>query len=112
MREELLALVSRRGTLLEPAAVEYLLTQEDPMVPLDRFLASCGEVPFVVTLRDVVQAAEIGRLAASHGRPVVLARREVAVSRALPTAIELRAPPPASFRREGEVAADHADPSQ
>jgi len=105
MREELLAFVSQRGTLLEPAAVEYLLSQQDPMGPLDRFLASCAEVPFVVTLQDVVKAADVGRSAALRTHLVApavqmpLARSVVAV------------PPPepsASFRRQGERAADHA----
>ncbi len=108
MREDLLALVSKRGTLLEPAAVDYLLTQEDPMGPLDRFLATCREVPFVVTLRDVVQAAEIGRVAAAHARSVAPVRMAVPAARALPAAIEFRAFPPASFRREGDAGADHA----
>ena len=105
MREELLALVSRRGTLLEPAAVEYLLSQEDPMGPLDRFLASCREVPFVVTLHDVVQAGEIGRSAAVRTRPVEALRASPPPSL---TALVSRVPPPASFRRESEAAADHA----
>ena len=68
MREQLLAFVSRRGTLLEPAAVEYLLSQQDPMGPLDRFFASCAELPLMVTLQDVVRTADLGRTAASEPR--------------------------------------------
>lgn len=108
MREELLALVSRRGTLLEPAAVDYLLTQEDPMGPLDRFLASCREVPFVITLRDVVQAAEIGRIAAGRARSIAAIPLGVPAALTVPVALVSRVPPPASFRREGTPAADHA----
>ncbi len=99
MRERLLALVSKRGTLLEPAAVDYLLTQEDPVGPLDRFLASCAEVPFVVTLQDIVRAAEIGRNAAVRTAAVPLA--VAPESRSAP-------PPTAAFRRDGDVARDHA----
>ena len=108
MREELLALVSKRGTLLEPAAVDYLLNQEDPMGPLDRFLATCREVPFVITLRDVVQAAEIGRIVAVHTRSVAPLSTAVSTARVMPPAIAFRALPPASFRREGDAGADHA----
>ncbi len=96
MREELLAFVNRRGTLLEPAAVDFLLSQTDPIGPLDRFLASCKEVPFVVTLQDVVTATEVARVAAARIRPVPAA---------MPVTV---APAPASFRRSGETAADHA----
>ena len=98
MREELLAFVSKRGTLLEPAAVEYLLSQQDPIDPLNRFLASCPEVPFVVTLQDVVKATELGRNAALRTRPTVSAIPPVTAT----VAVEVPAlPPAASFRRAG-----------
>ncbi len=107
MRERLLALVSKRGTLLEPAAVDYLLTQEDPVAPLDLFLASCRDVPFVITLQDIVHAAEIGRNAGSRmvsppasPRPVLAVPAAVVAAPSLPAA--------ASFRRQGERASDHA----
>ncbi len=104
MREELLAFVSKRGTLLEPAAVDYLLSQQDPMGPLDRFLASCREVPFVVTLQDIVTAADVGRNAAlrSHLIPSPAVAPAVPVIVAVPSR-----EPSASFRRDGESAADH-----
>ena len=104
MREELLTFVSKRGTLLEPAAVEYLLSQQDPMGPLDRFLASCGEVPFVVTLKDVVTAAEVGRSAGlrSHVVPAPVFAPPVPVLVTAPSR-----EPSASFRRQGVPAADH-----
>jgi DNA polymerase II small subunit len=105
MREELLAFVSRRGTLLEPAAIDYLLAQTDPIGPLDRFLAACGEVPFVVTLQDVMKAAEVGRTAAVRTRmPAMLARPPMPT----PVLIAPSLPVAASFRREGERAADHS----
>lgn len=105
MREELLAFVSKRGTLLEPAAVDYLLSQKDPMGPLDRFLASCPEVPFVVTLEDVVKAADVGRTAALRVQVTTAA----AVVPPVPTVVaaSLREPA-ASFRLQGELASDHA----
>ncbi len=105
MREELLAFVSKRGTLLEPAAIDYLLSQSDPIGPLDRFLTACREVPFVVTLQDVMRAAEVGRSAVVHAVPTpspVLS----APGAALMTVTTRPAAP--SFRREGESAADQA----
>ena len=96
MREDLLAFVSNRGTLLEPDAVEFLLTQDDAVKRLEAFLESCLETPFVVTLDDVMHAGEIARKAA------------VQVSIRTPTETNLAATfIPASFRRLGERADDH-----
>ena len=98
MREELLAFVSERGTLLEPDAVEFLLVQRDPIAELDGFLRSCPETPFVVTLEDIRHAGEIARQALRPRTPLDF--RPVAVV----------ATPSASFRRLGEKAADgHPD---
>ncbi len=102
MREELLAFVSRRGTLLEPEAIDYLLAQADPIGPIDRFLASCAEVPFVVTLQDVVTAAELGRAAAKRSLTAVLPPPAVAAE------VVPQAPVAPSFRRQGDRASDHA----
>src|SRR5256886_6913517 len=66
MREELLAFVSNRGTLLEPDAIEFLLTQHDPVERIEAFLESCLETPFVVTLDDVMRAGKIARSAAAQ----------------------------------------------
>ena len=105
MREQLLAFVSRRGTLLEPAAVEYLLSQQDPMGPLDRFFASCAELPLMVPLQDVVRAADLGRTAALRAQvnaaPAVALRVPAAVAAPSREAS-------ASFRRQSESASDHA----
>src|SRR5437660_10201251 len=102
MREELLAFVSERGTLLEPDAVEFLLVQRDPIAELDGFLRSCPETPFVVTLEDIRHAGEIAQEALRPRTPLDL--RPVAVI-ATPSAS-----PSAFFRRVGEKAADrHPD---
>src|SRR5207244_11145981 len=95
MREELLAFVSNRGTLLEPDAIEFLLTQRDPVERLEAFLGSCPETPFVVTLDDVMRAGEIARNAAAQ-----------ITTRAAPPTILAEAFIPASFRRLGEKAED------
>lgn len=86
MRERLLAYVSEKGTLLEPDAMSYLLSQADPLARLERLLTSLPSTPLVMTLRDVIKAEEIARRAA--------------------TAVTL--PIAASFRRESGRAADHA----
>ncbi len=102
MREELLAFVSRRGTLLDPEAVEFLLAQGDPITPLERFLDARTDTPFMVTLSDITHAVEIARNAAAQLRPVAI-RVPPPVHVAVPSA-----PAAASFRREGERAEDHA----
>ncbi len=96
MREDLLAFVSDRGTLLEPDAVEFLLTQDDAVKRLEAFLESCPETPFVVTLGDVMRAGEVGRTAAARVSTV-----PTPVTNVVETFI------PASFRRLGERADDH-----
>ncbi len=107
MRERLLAFVSQKGTLLEPAAIEYLLSQADPIAPVDRFLAACGEVPFVVTLQDVIKASELGRAAAARAHPAPTPALVLAPARPVPSL-----PAAASFRRQGERAADHDEDIQ
>src|SRR5256885_2227185 len=72
MREELLAFVSERGTLLEPDAIEFLLVQRDPIAELDGFLRSCPETPFVVTLEDIRHAGEIAQQALRPRMPLDL----------------------------------------
>jgi len=96
MREELLAFVSNRGTLLEPDAIEFLLTQHDPVERIEAFLESCLETPFVVTLDDVMRAGKIARSAAA----------QIATQTAPPPSSLAAAFIPASFRRLGEKAAD------
>lgn len=95
MREELLAFVSRRGTLLEPDAIEFLLTRRDPIAEVDGFLRACPETPFVVTLQDIVHAGEIARTAQARS-PL---RPPAATSATGPEAS-------GSFRRQGEKATD------
>src|SRR5438309_9571773 len=92
MREELLAFVSERGTLLEPDAVDFLLVQRDPIAELDGFLRSCPETPFVVTLEDIRHSGEIARRALRSRTPVE--PRPAAVGSSLA----------ASFRRPGDKA--------
>src|SRR5438105_13047390 len=98
MREELLAFVSERGTLLEPDAVEFLLVQRDPIAELDGCLRSCPGTPFVVTLEDIRHAGEIAQQARRPRTPRDL--RPVAVG----------ATAPAPVPRVGEQPADGHPP--
>ena len=101
MREALLDFVSQKGTLLEPAAVEFLLSERDPLGRLERLLGSYEAPPLVVTLADVRRAETIARRAASQAA--------VLVPPAFPAASASPSPPiPASFRRKGAAAADHS----
>jgi DNA polymerase II small subunit len=72
------------------------------MVPLERFLASRRETPFVVTLQDVMQAVDLARKAG------VQARRTVTTPTFSAPVTILRAPAAASFRRESEKASGHS----
>src|SRR5437899_11975927 len=94
MREELLAFVSERGTLLEPDAVDFLLVQRDPIAELDGFLRSCPEPPFVVTLEDIRHSGEIARQALRSRSPVD------------PRPVAVVASVAASFRRLGDKAVE------
>src|SRR5207247_4127055 len=72
MREELSAIVSERGTLLEPDAVEFLLVQRDPIAELDGLLRSWPQTPFVVTLQGIRHAGEIAQQALRPRTPLDL----------------------------------------
>ena len=99
MREELLAFVSQRGTLLEPDAIEFLLSHHDPIAEVEGFLRSCSVTPFVVTLQDIRHAGEITQTAAGRVR-----------TRSEPVANPEVLAVPASFARAGGRAAD-GDPN-
>lgn len=95
VREELLAFVSERGTLLGPGAIEFLLVQRDPIGELEGFFRTCPEMPFVVTLDAIRRSTEIAQRAASQIRTAAETRMVADVQ-----------PIPASFRRLGEKAED------
>lgn len=95
MREELLAYLNGKGTLLEPDALSYLLATRDPVDRLDRLLRSLPSTPFVMSLRDVMLSEDLTRATRLEAPPEVPSS-----SRALAI--------PASFRRAGAAAADHA----
>lgn len=104
MREELLAFVSERGTLLEPEAVEFLLAQRDPISALAGYLETLPEVPFVVTLETIQHAGDIARAAAER---ISSTRTGPSMSLQVTRSVA-PAPVPASFERIGDRASDHA----
>jgi DNA polymerase II small subunit len=99
VREELLAFVSERGTLLEPGAIEFLLVQQDPIGELEGFFRSCPETPFMVTLEAIRRSAQIAQQAVAGVRTATEPRLVAEIQ-----------PIPSSFRRLGEKAEDgHPD---
>jgi len=90
MRQDLLEFVTKKGALLEPAAVSYLQDHVDSLPRLERFLGSLPTTPLVVTLRDVLMAEDLARKAAAQSPSVAVATI------------------PPSFVRKGERAADRS----
>ncbi|MEM2869606.1 MAG: DNA-directed DNA polymerase II small subunit [Thermoplasmata archaeon] len=55
MRKRVLAKFAERGALLQPAALEYILSQPDPFALSDKVLAREAENRLLYTLKDVKQ---------------------------------------------------------
>lgn len=53
MKKEILKLLTARGTLIEPDAMEYILSQKDPVEYAKRLLNSVGERPLILTVEDI-----------------------------------------------------------
>jgi DNA polymerase II small subunit len=68
MREELLRFLVARGTLADPAAVDYLASLDDPVAQLNRVLEAWGDDRLILTLEDV-------RRVVGGGHRLVRARR-------------------------------------
>jgi DNA polymerase II small subunit len=102
MRDRVLDFLSKRGTLADERAVEYLLRQEDPIAAADRLLRSLTDPPLVITLQDVVRAGDIAR--AASGRALMGPSAWVP-PRAPPVPVQI----PAAFRGGGARAADIAE---
>ena len=73
MRDRILSFLSERGTLADEQAVEYFLTQMDPLGAADRFLRSFQDPPLVITLEEIRRAVAIAR-AASERAPAARPR--------------------------------------
>jgi DNA polymerase II small subunit len=100
MRDRILGFLSERGTLADEQAVEYLLTQADPLGAADRVLRAFPDPPFVITLEDIRRAVGIARAASERAsrEPLAPPRGPLA-----PASI------PASFRETVAPASDVAE---
>jgi DNA polymerase II small subunit len=61
MRHRLLNLFTERGTLVEPDAIEHMLSQDDPMDFADRFFSNLDDGTFMVTVEDVLKVEAVVR---------------------------------------------------
>lgn len=61
MRHRLLNLFTKRGTLVEPEAIEHMLSREDPMDFAERFFSNLDDGTFMVTMEDVLKVESIVR---------------------------------------------------
>jgi DNA polymerase II small subunit len=61
MRNRLLNLFTQKGTLVEPEAVEHILSQEDPMGFAEHFFSTLDDNTFMVRMEDVVRIESVVR---------------------------------------------------
>src|SRR2546427_10508875 len=97
MRDRVLDFLSERGTLADEQAVEYLLTQADPLGAADRVLRAFPDPPFALTLEDIHRAVGIARAASERALPgPPAAPRAPPPPRAVPARVRgtVSAPPP------------------
>src|SRR6267378_2468564 len=87
MRDRVLDFLSERGTLADEQAVEYLLTQADPLGAADRVLRAFPDPPFVLTLKDITGHSTCEGTLADFGR--YFRHRFVTISRLLRSRPEL-----------------------
>jgi DNA polymerase II small subunit len=102
MRDRVLSFLSERGTLADEQAVEYLLTQADPLGAADRLLRAFSDPPLVITLDDIRRAVAIARAASERA----VASRGPQAPAFAPSSL---ASIPTSFRETVAPAADVAE---
>jgi DNA polymerase II small subunit len=68
MRQKLLELLAKRGTLITPDAADYLLRQANPVDHLAHVIDGMQLVPLVITLQHVVEAERLAMEAATRLR--------------------------------------------
>ncbi|MCK4442996.1 MAG: metallophosphoesterase, partial [Thermoplasmata archaeon] len=61
MRDRLLSFFTERGTLLEPDAIEHILSKDDPIEYAERFVSSLEEDKLIVTMQDVFKVESVVR---------------------------------------------------
>jgi len=79
MRQKLLELLAKRGTLITPDAADYLLRQANPVDHLAHVIDGMQQVPMVITLQHIMEAERLAMDAAARlrvrDRPMALAPR-------------------------------------
>jgi DNA polymerase II small subunit len=68
MRHRILNLFTERGTLVEPDAIEHMLSQDDPMGFAEEFFSNLEDDTFMVTIEDVMNVESIVRSVAEEYR--------------------------------------------
>lgn len=61
MRDRLLVFFTEKGTLVEPDAIDHILTQEDPLDFAEKFMSDLGSDKFLITMEDVMRVQSIVR---------------------------------------------------
>ncbi len=59
MRDRLLSFFMERGTLVEPDAVEHMLSQNDPIGFAENFLSNLDQGKFMITMEDVMKVESV-----------------------------------------------------
>jgi DNA polymerase II small subunit len=79
MRQKLLELLAKRGTLITPDAADYLLRQANPVDHLAHVIDGMQQVPLVITIQHIMEAERLAMDAAARlrvrDRPMALAPR-------------------------------------
>jgi DNA polymerase II small subunit len=61
MRDRLLIFFTEKGTLVEPDAIDHMLTQEDPLGFAKRFISDLEDDKFLITMEDVMKVESVVR---------------------------------------------------
>jgi DNA polymerase II small subunit len=65
MRERILSFLSDKGTLIQPEAVDYILTKKEPIKYVENVMANTEEPLFILTVEHLKKVDDIARSAAS-----------------------------------------------
>ncbi len=61
MRDRLLSFFTERGTLVEPDAIEHILSKDDPIDYAERFVSNLEEGKLIVTMEDIFRIESVVR---------------------------------------------------
>jgi DNA polymerase II small subunit len=70
MRERILNLITDLGTLIQPEAVDYILTKEETIHYVQNILDNLEEPPLILTIEHLRKVEKIGKKAASSARTI------------------------------------------